>query len=125
LDDAVGECLDKSSILMGHSYPGGPIIEKLALKGENKYKLPFPKNDKTLDFSFSGLKSEINRIIKKDENVNFADLANSLQTKIAEIIVKKMKMAWTKNGGYKSVIMGGGVIANKFLRNFISKEIKS
>ncbi|CAG8689521.1 5725_t:CDS:2, partial [Ambispora gerdemannii] len=61
LDDAIGECLDKSAILLGYNYPGGPIIEKLALKGENNYKLPFPKNDESLDFSFSGLKSEISR----------------------------------------------------------------
>ncbi|CAG8631263.1 12644_t:CDS:2, partial [Ambispora gerdemannii] len=61
LDDAIGECLDKSAILLGYNYPGGPIIEKLALKGKNNYKLPFPKNDESLDFSFSGLKSEISR----------------------------------------------------------------
>nr|CAG8558224.1 14955_t:CDS:10 [Entrophospora candida] len=61
LDDAVGECLDKSAVLLGYNYPGGPIIEKLALEGENTYKLSLPKNDKSLDFSFSGLKSEISR----------------------------------------------------------------
>ncbi|CAJ0845139.1 8024_t:CDS:2 [Entrophospora sp. SA101] len=88
LDDAIGECLDKSAILLGYNYPGGSIIEKLALKGNNTYKLPFPKNDESLDFSFSGLKSEISRLVSKEkENINANNLARSLQAIIIGIVV--------------------------------------
>jgi N6-L-threonylcarbamoyladenine synthase len=94
LDDAIGECLDKSAILLGYNYPGGPVIEKLALEGENNYKLPLPKNDESLDFSFSGLKSEISRVIKKEgEKLNINDLSCSLQHILARKITKKLKKA--------------------------------
>jgi len=94
LDDAVGECLDKSAILLGYTYPGGPVIEKLALAGQNVYRLPFPKNDHSLDFSFSGLKSEVGRLINaKRESINIKDLACSLQHILAKILGQKLKNA--------------------------------
>src|SRR5205085_1730258 len=88
LDDAIGECLDKSAILLGYNYPGGPVIEKLALTGKNTYQLPLPKNDETLDFSFSGLKSEVGRIVNKEKEnkkLSINNLACSLQFTLAEI----------------------------------------
>ena len=92
MDDAIGECLDKSAILLGYNYPGGPIIEELALTGKNTYQLPFPKNDGSLDFSFSGLKSEISRLVKKEgKNININHLTYSLQNILAEILIKKLK----------------------------------
>jgi len=92
LDDAIGECLDKSAILLGYNYPGGPIIEKLALTGKSTYQLPLPKNDDSLDFSFSGLKSEIGRLVNKEgKNINANDLTCSLQNVLAEILTKKLK----------------------------------
>lgn len=124
LDDAVGECLDKSAILLGYTYPGGPVIEKLALNGKNIYRLPFPKNDNSLDFSFSGLKSEVGRIVSmKKEKINASDLACSLQYILAEILTKKLKNAWLTNQ-VKTIIIGGGVIANKFLRDYLINNIK-
>jgi N6-L-threonylcarbamoyladenine synthase len=124
LDDAIGECLDKSAILLGYDYPGGPIIEKLALKGENVCKLPLPKNDKSLDFSFSGLKSEVSRLVSREnKNLNVNNLACSLQYTLAKILTKKLKKAWLINQA-KTVIIGGGVIANQFLRNYLTQEIK-
>ena len=124
LDDAIGECLDKSAILLGYNYPGGPIIEELAINGRNTYKLPLPKNDETLDFSFSGLKSEIWRIVNREKGkINVSNLACSLQNILAEILVKKLKIAWLTNHA-KTLIIGGGVIANKFLRNYLVREIK-
>ncbi|CAG8798369.1 35488_t:CDS:2, partial [Racocetra persica] len=108
-DDAIGECLDKSAILLGYNYPGGPIIEKLAQTGKNTYQLPFPKNDETLDFSFSGLKSEIGRLISKEkEKINVNDLACSLQCIVAEILTKKLKRAWLTVRA-KTIIIGGGI----------------
>jgi N6-L-threonylcarbamoyladenine synthase len=94
LDDAVGECLDKSSILLGYGYPGGPVIEKLALSGKSTYQLPLPKNDGSHDFSFSGLKSKIGRIVSEEgKDINVNDLACSLQCTVAEILTKKLKSA--------------------------------
>jgi N6-L-threonylcarbamoyladenine synthase len=106
---------------MGYDYPGGPFIEKLALTGKQTYNLPLPKNDKTLDFSFSGLKSEVKRIFNNEKGLlNNNDLSFSLQSSIAKILSKKMVLA-LKEVNPKSVIIGGGVIANKHLRsNFIS-----
>lgn len=124
LDDAIGECLDKSAILLGYNYPGGPVIEKLALVGKNTYKLPIPKNDDSLDFSFSGLKSEISRIVKKEEkNLNINDLSCSLQHILARKITKKLKKAWLITQA-ETIVIGGGVIANKFLRNYLIKNFK-
>ena len=124
LDDAIGECLDKSAILLGYNYPGGPVIEKLALSGKITYKLPLAKNDKSCDFSFSGLKSEIGRLASTEkENINANNLACSLQNILAEILVKKLRNAWLINQS-KTIIIGGGVIANKFLRNYLTKEIR-
>ncbi|RHZ35363.1 tRNA (adenosine(37)-N6)-threonylcarbamoyltransferase complex transferase subunit TsaD [endosymbiont GvMRE of Glomus versiforme] len=123
-DDAIGECLDKSAILLGHNYPGGPIIEELALSGKNTYKLPLPKNDKSCDFSFSGLKSEISRLVSKEgKNININNLACSLQHTLVEILTKKLKNAWLIKKS-KTIIVGGGVIANKFLRNCLIKNIQ-
>jgi N6-L-threonylcarbamoyladenine synthase len=123
-DDAIGECLDKSAILLGHNYPGGPVIEKLAEKGKNTYKLPLPKNDESCDFSFSGLKSKIGRLVDKEgKNINISNLACSLQNTLAEILTKKLKKAWLVSQA-KTVIMGGGVIANKFLRIYLTNNIK-
>lgn len=124
LDDAIGECLDKSAILLGYSYPGGPVIEKLALSGQNIYQLSFPKNDNSSDFSFSGLKSEISRLVNnKEKKINANDLACSLQHNLAKILVKKLKRVWLLSPS-KTIIIGGGVIANKFLRNYLTEEIK-
>ncbi|WNE40906.1 MAG: tRNA N6-adenosine threonylcarbamoyltransferase [Mycoplasmataceae bacterium] len=124
LDDAIGECLDKSAVLLGYNYPGGPIIEKLASIGKNIYNLPIPKNDDSLDFSFSGLKSEIARIVKnKKEDLNINDLACSLQYTLAKKVNKKLKRAWLLNTQTKTIVIGGGVIANQFLRNFLTENI--
>src|SRR6185312_5886736 len=124
LDDAIGECLDKSAILLGYNYPGGPIIEKLALIGKNTYKLPFPKNDESCDFSFSGLKSEISKIVSREnKKLNPPDLACSLQFTLAKILTKKLKKAWLISQA-KTIILGGGVIANQFLRTYLTENIQ-
>lgn len=124
LDDAVGECLDKAAVIMGYNYPGGPVIERLALNGKKNYKLPFPKNDKTLDFSFSGLKSEIKRIsLKEGLLLNHNDLSFSLQEKLADIFIKKINLALNQVKP-KTMIFGGGVISNKLLRKKFLSTVK-
>lgn len=123
-DDTIGECLDKASVLFGFGYPGGPIIEKLAVNGRNNYKFSFPKNDKSCDFSFSGLKAEISRLVEKEKkSLNLNDAAFSLQKRLSEILVKKIKNAFFLCKNIKSFSVGGGVIANNFFRDRINKCI--
>ena len=124
LDDSVGECLDKVAIMMGGKYPGGPVIENLAIKGRNAYKIPIPKNDKTLDFSFSGLKSFASRELKKNNSINLEDFSYSLQEVISRVISKKIILALKKFNS-QTLIITGGVIINKFLREKITSSVHS
>lgn len=125
LDDAIGECLDKIAFMMGYNYPGGPVIEDLALAGKGgTYNLTVPKNDKTLDFSFSGLKSEVKRIFLKDsDTVNKNDLSFSLQTTLTKVLTNKSRLALQKFNPV-SFIIGGGVIANKAFRTALIAQAK-
>ena len=70
LDDAVGETYDKVAKVMGLDYPGGPIVDSLAFKGEDTYSLPIPLDDESYNFSFSGLKSAVINLINKEKNKN-------------------------------------------------------
>ena len=96
LDDALGEAFDKTSKLLGYGYPGGPIIEKLALKGKNNnFKLPKPllKSD-NFNFSFSGQKTSIRRIIEKPLNKTLQyNLVNEFRECITEILIAKCEKA--------------------------------
>ncbi|CAH1758691.1 3485_t:CDS:2, partial [Entrophospora sp. SA101] len=134
LDDAIGECLDKISLLLGYTYPGGPIIEKLALTGKNTYPLPLTKLDNTFAFSFSGLKTAVRRIIEREKSensptkLNINDLAYSLQYTLAKILTFKIEKV-LKEKKINTIILGGGVIANKYLtgyiHNFLQKKAKN
>ena len=123
LDDALGEAFDKTSRLLGYGYPGGPIIEKLALKGTNTnfFKLPKPllKSD-NFNFSFSGLKTSIRRITEKPLNKTLQyNLANEFQECITEILIAKCEKAinlFKKKMNLQSFILAGGVASNKFIR---------
>ncbi len=121
-DDAVGEAFDKSAKIMGLPYPGGPLIDKYAQNGNPKaYKFTKPKVD-GLDFSFSGLKTQIMYFIQKNtaENKSFVDenLANicaSIQQIIIDILIEKLKLAVAQTG-IKQIAVGGGVSANSGIR---------
>ena len=122
IDDAAGETYDKAAKILGLSYPGGPIIDKLAALG-NKKAFRFAKPQVGgLNFSFSGLKTSflytIRDHLKEDENFitkHVNDLAASLQYTIIEILAEKLIMA-VKQTGIKEVAMAGGVSANSGLR---------
>ncbi len=122
IDDAVGEAYDKSAKLLGLPYPGGPLIDKYAQKGNPKaFTFSKPKV-KGLDFSFSGLKTAILYFIQKKEreNPNFIkenlnDICASIQFTIAEILMDKLKMA-AKETGIKEIAIAGGVSANSEIR---------
>ena len=123
LDDAAGEAFDKSAKILGLPYPGGPLIDKYAKKGNAaKYKFPEPKID-GLDFSFSGLKTAFlyfirDEKIKKENFVeeNLPDICASIQSRIVSILLNKLKKA-AQQTGIREVCIAGGVSANSGLRN--------
>ena len=120
LDDAVGEAYDKVSRLLGTGYPGGPIIDKLAHQGEVSYKLPMPKNDDSLDFSYSGLKSAVinltHNMDQRNQEYKKEDIAASFQDVATNILIKKVKLALQKYPEIKTFVAAGGVAANSGLR---------
>lgn len=116
-DDAAGECFDKTARVLDLHYPGGPEIAKLAKKGNPQaYDLPRPMiEQKNFDFSFSGLKTAVINLVKKEKEINQADLAASIQQTIVEVLVAKTFKAAQKYQ-VKSVLIAGGVAANQQLR---------
>ena len=126
-DDAVGEAFDKSAKIMGLPYPGGPLIDKFAKEGNPKaYQFTKPKVP-GLNFSFSGLKTQILYFIQKNvaENANFieenkADICASIQHTIIEILMEKLKMAVAETG-IKQIAIGGGVSANSGIRQTLKE----
>jgi len=124
-DDAAGECFDKTARLLELPYPGGPEIAKLAKKGDAKaYDLPRPMlKQKNLDCSFSGLKTAVINLKRKQKRVNEADLAASIQEAIVDVLVAKTISAAEKHK-VKSVLLAGGVAANQLLRKQMETKIQ-
>jgi N6-L-threonylcarbamoyladenine synthase len=124
LDDAIGEAYDKVARVLNIPYPGGPGIEKLALKGNNTYNLPKSVLDESYNFSYSGLKSSIINLVHNEQQrgniINKENLACSFQCTAVEQLTRKLALA-LKNTGIKQVIVAGGVSANKYLREEIKK----
>ena len=129
-DDAVGEAFDKTAKILGFPYPGGPLIDRFAKEGNPKaYTFTKPKVP-GLNFSFSGLKTQIMYFIQKNiaENPNFieenkADICASVQFTIINILMDKLKMAVNETG-IKQIAIGGGVSANSGIRHTL-KEAES
>ena len=124
-DDAAGEAFDKVAKMLGLDYPGGPVIEKLAAKGDpERFPFPRPMTKKPgLDFSFSGLKTAVANEIKAHANMTLddkADLAASFQAAALETIRIKCKRALDSTG-IKSLVVAGGVSANLALRENLEK----
>jgi N6-L-threonylcarbamoyladenine synthase len=121
LDDAAGEAFDKSARLLGLGYPGGPLIQKEAEKGDPEaFEMPVAMaRDPGLDFSFSGLKTAVLYRCKElgPEGVQErrADVAASFQAAVVEQLRTKLKRA-LKKGDWEAVALGGGVAANGPLR---------
>ena len=124
LDDAIGESFDKVARVLDLKYPGGPNIEKLAKLGKPAYNLPIPMNNNELDLSFSGLKSAVINLAhnerQKGNDINKEDLACSFQTVAIDEIVRKTRLAIEKTN-IKRLIVAGGVSANGFLREELTK----
>lgn len=134
-DDAAGECLDKVGRLLGLPYPAGPIIEKLAeaktLKSRFGISLPRPMiYHKNYDFSFSGLKTAVlyeieKRSTKVRNSINYKrEIAREVQEAVIEVLTFKTLRAMRELKA-KTIILGGGVCANRALRRKIKKECKN
>lgn len=128
LDDAVGEAFDKVARLLGLGYPGGPLISKLAGKGNpDKYPLPSPMlKSKNYNFSYSGLKTAVLYLLRdlKIKNPNTqtkADIAASFQKAATDVLIQKTMRA-AKEYAVKSIMLSGGVSANKLLRSKLQKN---
>jgi N6-L-threonylcarbamoyladenine synthase len=128
LDDAVGEAFDKTATLLGLTYPGGPVIEALAEKGYSKrFTLPRPMvGSPNCDFSFSGLKTAVLQLVRQHEPLDEqtkADIAASFQEAAVETLIKKTERALTLHE-YKSLVVAGGVSANRALRQGLGNLMK-
>jgi N6-L-threonylcarbamoyladenine synthase len=129
-DDAVGEAFDKSAKILGLPYPGGPLVDKYAQLGNPK-AYPFTKPQVPgLNFSFSGLKTQILYFVQKQLAVdpdfiqnNMNDICASIQHTIINILMDKLKMA-VKETGITQVAIGGGVSANSGIRNTLKEAEK-
>jgi N6-L-threonylcarbamoyladenine synthase len=119
VDDAAGEAFDKTAKLLGLDYPGGPLLAKLAEKGEpGHYKFPRPMTDKPgLDFSFSGLKTFAANTIRASDGSDQvkANIAFAFQEAVVDTLMIKCKRA-LKQTGMKRLVIAGGVSANHMLR---------
>ena len=120
IDDAVGEAYDKVARLIGLPYPGGPRLDKLAQEGNPKaFELPEGKVD-GYNFSFSGLKTAVLRLVKSfdGQELPVNDICASFQECVSSTLLKKVKRA-AEERGYKQVVLAGGVAANSEIRKKI------
>ena len=120
LDDAAGEAFDKVARLLGLTYPGGPSIQKAAMEGNPQaFTFPRARLEGTWDFSFSGLKTAVLRLVRQFEEKNqplpVADLAASFQAAVVDVLVSKTIKA-AEAFKVKEILVAGGVSANKVLR---------
>ncbi len=124
VDDAAGEAFDKSAKLLGLGYPGGPALAKLAAVGNaERFLLPRPMlNSGDLNFSFSGLKTAVLTVTKREalDERGRADLAASTQAAIVDVLVEKSLQALAITG-VKRLVVAGGVGANQRLRERLTR----
>jgi len=129
LDDAAGEAFDKTAKLLGLSYPGGPALAKLAERGRaGRFSLPRPmlgSND--LDMSFSGLKTAVSTLVRRlgggplDDQTK-ADIAIEFEAAVVDVLVAKA-LAALKATGLKTLVVSGGVGANRALRARLARDV--
>jgi len=138
-DDAPGEAFDKAARLLGLGYPGGPAIERAAAEGDaGKVELPRPLVKDSLDFSFSGLKTALVRLLERQESgarsqesgkaagwkpapQTVAGLAAGFQAAVVEVLVRNTMEAINQVSA-RGVVLSGGVAANTLLRETMAKE---
>jgi N6-L-threonylcarbamoyladenine synthase len=130
VDDAAGECFDKTGKLMGLPYPAGPEIDRLSESGNPKaFDFPRPLlHDASDDFSFSGLKTSVRYFLRDnpallDDSQKIRDLCASIQAAIVEVLVAKTIRA-AKRNGVRCVTASGGVTCNRALRHELAWACK-
>ncbi|HEY1331966.1 MAG TPA: tRNA (adenosine(37)-N6)-threonylcarbamoyltransferase complex transferase subunit TsaD [Actinomycetota bacterium] len=129
LDDAAGEAFDKIARFLGLGFPGGPALDALARKG-NPSAVRFPRalnEPGSYDFSLSGLKTAVVRHVKAErargERTSDEDLAASFQEAVVEVQVDKT-MAAALDRGVRTIVLGGGVVANTRLRELMAERAR-
>ena len=125
IDDAVGECFDKTAKLLGLGFPGGPAVEKSARDGDpQRFALPRPMWRKPgCDFSFSGLKTAVRQTVEKlptNDQQAIADLCASFQRTVGDVLVDRCANALALAPS-RALVVAGGVAANAYLRGRLEK----
>ena len=120
-DDAAGEAFDKAARILGLGYPGGPAIDLEATKGTASIKLPCARLRGSYDFSFSGLKTALFRLVDDGKIPNTADAAASFQQAIVDVLATKT-IAAAKQHRVKQILLSGGVAANRKLRQKLVED---
>lgn len=133
IDDAAGECFDKTAKMLSLPYPGGPNVARLAAQGnEHAYTLPRPMLHRGLDFSFSGMKTAVHNLIKDNLTADLsdteaqrikADIAASFEYAVVDTLVKKCTKALVQTG-LKRLVIAGGVSANQRLRRDLQAALE-
>lgn len=131
LDDAAGEAFDKVAIMLGLGYPGGPVVSKLAKRGNFKaFDFPRPMmKHKNFNFSFSGLKTAVLYTLRDLQAKTYnlkpitSDICASFEQAVVDILVAKTIRA-AHEYNVKDILLAGGVSANKKLRGALAKEVK-
>ncbi len=119
-DDSVGECYDKVARTLGFPMPGGPAIDKAAMRGTARIRLPRPMIKEGYEFSFSGLKSAVARHIEKEPDQNKDDMAAAFVASCMDVLSAKARRA-IEECQPKSLIIVGGVSASPQLRETMQK----
>jgi len=117
-DDAAGEAFDKVAKMLGLGYPGGVVIDRLALRGDPA-RIAFPRtylDRDRFDFSFSGIKTAVKRYIEKHPDARSADIVAGFQEAVVDVLVDKIVLAAGKKGCGRLAVVGG-VAANTRLRS--------
>lgn len=122
-DDAAGEAFDKGARLLGLGYPGGLGIQNAAMTGDpRRYPLPKGLTGETIDFSFSGLKTAVLRLVEREgDRISVPDAAASLQATIVKVLTERALRA-VEQVGANALTLVGGVAANLALRGKLSTE---
>ena len=126
-DDSAGEAFDKFARLLGFAWPGGPKVDALALKAKGQEEFFSQINTEDLSFSFSGIKSQAQRLLSQQskpwiEN-NKAELCADYQRVIVQHLMSKLKTAFEKNP-CQHILVGGGVSANSYFRTCLKEWAK-
>lgn len=126
VDDAAGECFDKTARYMGLAYPGGVTLDKIAtVPNTVKYPLPYPHVNGEFDFSFSGLKTAVINLAHKNEQkgekTDIPVLCATVRQRVCDMLIDKTMLA-AKKYGFNTIAVAGGVSANSELRRRMTEE---